>query len=422
MKDLRAQTALDIQHPDIWHSQTGRWFFNNKGLVLDSVSTRVAFDAAPVAIALCDLAGRLVQANRALQELLRAESIESLIGQDLGFLCAPHFYLDFLDDLASDGVPRQQLCTITTRSPVKQRQVLCNTRRVDGEEHAPRWLIITISELSPQRSYASTLSNSADYSPIEQLAGIAYWQITLDKDVNVEDVPMNWSDGYTSLVNTRGAGQVTCLRDWLALASRIDRARLHISLLQLASDGQPHDIEYDLERRAGSTRRLRSRAWRVPHQRAAGGYVLMGMEQDITATHGPERQLQSSIQTFKSLFDTNDFVACVVDQQLRLMYSNPAFQTLVSKHLGRPATAGLKLRELFASQKMRRSVIENMRQALSGEHRVQTIQFVDATNIRHNFDLGFNPIIGKNGETLGVSMSGYELKSTRIAAGRSSAD
>ena len=147
MKHLRASTSPDFNGIELSEiaANSSRWYFDPTHLKLDNLSVRVAFDSAPVAIVLCNLAGDLLYANPSFKKLLNIDSLETLTGKSLTEICQPLFGTDLIKRVVDTSETQFQVLTLADPRSRHLNRVICQSQRVDGAEHTPRWLVFALT-------------------------------------------------------------------------------------------------------------------------------------------------------------------------------------------------------------------------------------------------------------------------------------
>ena len=204
-----------------------------------------------------------------------------------------------------------------------------------------------------------------------------------------------------------GRALKTC-GDWLTLISPDDSYKVRQSLSALAYDGTAFDIEYALTTGSkGQRRTVRSRGWRT--QFDDGVFTLLGTEQIIAEAQPNEHEFHQAVGLFKSLFEESDWLACIVDPQLRLQYGNLAFQSLLGGKSTVGEFSGAKLPQVIREIGARRAITVNIRYALLGQRRAQVIELEIPDAQRRWFDLSFFPLKSADGQCVGTSIIGTAL-------------
>ena len=392
-----------------------RWYFDPPDRHFDIVEARIAFDAAPVAIVLCSLAGQLVQANRAFQAMVGLQSLPAFDHADVATICAAHFELDFIEGLARDGVMRR----LELQDRVSQDgsgTVMCTASRIDGEEGMPRWLLVVFdSLLGVSASPSAAVDPRDEWSASEELAQSGYWCLHADAQPGMTSGEMNWSSGMFNLLDVKPTPAPRTVKQWLATVARHDRAAVAAALRDLTARGGEYDIEYSRLAHDAGPVTIRSRARSVGPISASGVYAVAGVEQRVdTSVHAHDR-IASVMQ---AIIDSSDCPVFAVDCHWCVTWSNGAFRTMLgSRHTG----AGTSLVDyaLLVPDACRwQQVFESLRRALRGERRIEETLVHGVNGRARWYDLTYNPVLNAEGKVTGVAVSGIDVSARRIADDR----
>ena len=379
-----------------------RWFFSSRDTHFGVIEARIAFDAAPVALALCDLAGCIVQANRAFQKLLCAASLSSLERADIAACCAEYAELDFIDELARGGVFMQRELKWREQRDVAC-SVMCTAQRINGEEETPRWLLFTFAALPASKTELAAASG--DWSEAERLAGDGYWRLEVDAAIDSMSNPMTWSRGMYALMGVESKlGPITS-RQWFAAIAPADRPRVAGALHQLFRNGGEYDLVYHTTRLETGQRAIRSRARRTKVNGAA--CVIVGVEQEISTP--PERGTDERQFAFlRAIADNSGARVVAVDRGMNIVFANSAFRTLFNgrtvDHIDSEALA-----VCLPIEAQRRSVLDNLRRAMRGQRCAETVEVCVNAGARCRYDFTYSPAYGPEGSPIGAVASGVEL-------------
>lgn len=416
MTSLRSLTSNDAHRfvEDTFTNESGRWYFNYSDRLPDVVTATVALDSTPAAIVLTDLSGQVVHVNRAMQDFLRADSLASLIGKHIGELCEL-LPVELVEELACDGKSRD---IVVAERDVEEKKILCSARRIDGEGHTPRWLVFSFFELNAEiASDARGSSGETDWADAEKSSGIGHWRIVVGASEEIEAASVTLSPGMRALLRIDGTDRAIPLRHWLALVVPEDRERFLDRLRRLRSGAQSFECEYRLTGAGKYPRTMRSRAklgGAPAIDGAESSAVLIGTELDVTRSD-TEREHRNAMDALTSIIESSECPTYAVDRRLRLICANRAFRETFELHEG--AIEGRELRALFPETPLRRSVLRNIRRALSGERRIEAIELLRAASgVRRWLDMSYNPIASESGEIIGAVVFTAEISANKYAS------
>jgi len=407
MKSLRSNKILDAASLEQWEKMAGerRWHFDASSLKQEFSKTRIAFDSAQVAVALCDLSGQLLIANRYFQELFSIESMETVLGKQLRETCGSFIDLSFIDELANGGDPKFELMALVTRNGNEAKRVYCQARCVDGSEGVPRWLMITLTVLEDRAAKTAVVEQlKTDFSIAEVLSGIAHWYVPCEPGMEVQDFQMVWSVGATSLFSTRSTEDVPTVQSWLNRVSTLDQPKLFSHITTLATTGDKYAIEYRLDFENG-TKYISSQGWRVPDPFDSSRFLLIGTERDITCHYDEEEVLARSVMAFNSIFESSNWIGCIVDKELKMIYANDVFRSLKDYSNSR-GNNKLAVLDLLSSSAAKRELVRCFRRSLNGESLAQTFNVHSRSGIEFPYDFTFTPIRANPSLVIGVSVCG----------------
>lgn len=132
------------------------------------------------------------------------------------------------------------------------------------------------------------------------------------------------------------------------------------------------------------------------------GQVANCLINNISDIGQKERQLQNTLNQMQNMIDASQNFIWAIDSKMNLIASNEAFQNNIKRLWGIEMKLGASIIDERFPIEVRQAWRGILDKALSGEF----IEFVDTQNFNgevQHFMVTFNPILGVNGKTIGVS-------------------
>lgn len=398
-----------------WSTRSARWYFEPAGRHFKLIQAQIAFDASPVATVLCDLAGTIVQANRAFLKLFGLPSEPSAVNVDVVSACGQVVPLRFIDALAREGELHQEELRANLATG-ESLSVLCTAIRLDGEEGMPRWLLITFDALRDPTLGGKRDSVEMYWPDVQSFFGVGHWRMQVNAGSDVADGALEWSAGMFDLLGVRRTrGRVT-LKRWLSLVAPADRALVVKSLRVAAAEGGEFEIQYRRYDEYGHAQCIRSRGRRM----ATGSkdtWVLIGLEQRWEEIqYAVHDGLNKSV--LQAVVDSSECPVYAIDRNFRLICSNGAFRTTLGRGLLSPTASIEDLCARLVDATHRQRVAENLRRALRGERRAAEAQVISEDGSSLWYDFTYNPVRSEGDEVLGVVVFAVDVTARRQAEQR----
>jgi PAS domain-containing protein len=393
----------------------GAWLFESDNTQTAFTDTQIAFAASPVATVLCNLAGQIIQGNRAFRELLDIDPLQSIDCVDIATLCSGRVALDFIDALARDGAMRQMELAI--KAPGKHSlRALCTASRVNADEGIACWLIITFDQIidAPANRWAS-IDVATVESELEKLAGIGYWRLDLRADADCLDCDMYWSSGMFSLMNCKPSQSPKTFRHWLDRVAPADRKTVMDGVRALALRGEESTIQYRLAAHREQATTILSRARKIEMTAGSEGQVLIGVEQQECKS-SEEKHNSSTACLLQAIVENSESPIFAIDSGFRMVCSNDAFRNFLCR---KSVSEAISLNDFTATLpdlSQRQRVTENLRRALAGEIRVDAAEVYRDGMGRHRYNFTYTPVRASAGDVIGVAVLGADASIRTPAA------
>lgn len=412
MKSLRTRRSGEGANLRQWETLTAdrRWYFEHGDRVPDIAKIRIAFDSTNSGLVLCNLSGQIVVFNKCFLDLLQLQQHEAIYDKNIVEICGPIIDVSFVDECVADGSSRTQVKALTKRSVDEPIRILISAKRIDGSEGVPRWLMITFTQLSEQSARTMAVQQlQMDFAVAEELSGIAHWYATVEKNHDILDFPLVWSLGATTMFGIDHTELPATIRDWLANILADDRSDMLRQLQMTFSHGNAEKTNYRMNVN-GIHKVFSSQCFRVNDPFDSSRYLLLGTERNITTEYSLKNELQSAVSGIKMLFDSSEWLACIVDQRLNLVYMNDSLSSALGE-IDIKRNERLAVLNLFDSIQKRRAVLHNYRRAMEGSRLAQEILIMDRRGTRRRYDFSFTPIKIRRGTVIAVLIHGQSVGS-----------
>jgi PAS domain S-box-containing protein len=372
----------------------------------DSLASAIlALEQSPAALGLATLAGDLLYLNTKAEELFGVSPGAELPGRNFAEVCTQRVQLGVLEAVARDGRERQ-IHLVGARASGGTGRYLCKLRRLSGYGGIPTWLSFVALEYDGGNESADTaLDDMQSMRVIHRLAGMATWKMRLDDRSDWTNNPVQWGAGIYPLLNLKSDAPLATLRSYLDFVARPDRPGIRAAMDEALADGSRFEAIYRLNPRGGATKLVLSRAVPVADESTNFVPMMWGVVQDITSVFAGQMLPYEKAAILDTFAQNLEAPLYAVDRDFRYTFFNPFFESMMRRLYGVTPAIGERAFESISSAPRRKTVLANLRRALSGARVVEEVAIRLDDAIVRTFELTYSPMRGSAASS-GVTVFG----------------
>lgn len=365
--------------------------------------TRLAFNAAPTAMALSSLTGLLLHTNPAFHALFGLP--RQMLPEGLNFtgLCSDDAAATLFESVARDGQTRQSELEMYCGTHGRRR-VLCVTSRVDDDQATPVWLATVCFQLQSQHLVEQRrLHELHHFLEAQHLAGSGSWQIQVENDDLAANL-MLCSPALSQLLGQRAQITERPVAAFLQHLHPQDRAQWLATLREAVEGAESCQVDYRLMPRNGATLNMRSYStctWRQPGRSP----TVIGIEQNATEVRELRQELGLKTALLRSVFDDCDQPLYAMDHSLRYICFNATHREQMLRDHGHEPRVGQRMDSPAAAPREQRRIHEHLRRALAGQPVVHDVVGETTTAAGEGRDVIYQPVLDDTGQVTSVMVS-----------------